>query len=143
MQADPQVIPRAFIEFLMTSRPAQLNEVQMMAYRAFWYDSTIQKGGHALFLANHGSEGIDEVTGSLEQIGAGPQADLLREAGARWQSRDRLETRDLSAYVKATSESEFLDLDSMYQECVPSISELLERYLHENVDQFIQVVEEI
>jgi len=143
-QDDPRVIRRAFVDLMLTSKPAQLSPTQRVAYQAFWYDSAIRNGGHVPYLTAQPLEAIQQVIASLELLGADAQADLLREALERWRERERPPAGQTPSYLRGTvpGEGEFLDLDSFYAECQPAIPELLERYLDENFAEFIQYDEE-
>ena len=142
-QSDPQAARNAFIEMLITSRRDQLSASQQVAYLAFWHDSTMRNGGHARVLVNQEPEAVEHVAVALDQIGAGCQAELLREALSRCQERARLPGAASSAYAPAGGQGEFLDLDSFYHVCNPTVAARLDDYLHENFGEFIEIEEDI
>lgn len=142
-QTQPHVIWNAFIELLATSRMEVLNEVQRVAFHSFWYDAEVQNGGHIQYFSNRGEEHSEETAVALEQLGAGSQAGILREAAARWRSKQRLPTAELEAYWLTARTGEFLDLDAAYDECEPDVTNLLEEYLREYRAEFIELIDEV
>ena len=139
----PELIWNAFVDLLMSVRIDELTWVQQVASRAFMFDQQIQNGGYARFFSNHGLEGVEPAATALERLGAEAQAELLREAATRAQAREPLPTPEAYPYPPPTRHGEFLDLDSIYAQCEPSVLTLLETYLRKHLGEFIEFQEEL
>jgi hypothetical protein len=98
-------------------------------------------GGHLQFFVNGGIQRAAETAEALDSLGLPRQAAGLREAIARWRSRDRDQPRNAQEFSEACLEGEFRDLDSAYYALEPTVTDALRRYLAEYRDEYIEVIE--
>ena len=146
-QSNPDLLWNRFIDLMASISLEALTDVQKVAYYSFWYDAGLRTGGHLQFLGNMTQGWAEQGAMALERLGAGDQAEILREAMRRWLESPAggmpLSTRMTPAeeMYAPTREGEFLDLDAAYHECEPTVTSLLEEYLREHRDEFIQFEE--
>ena len=93
------------------------------------------------YFENQGFVQTNEVIGSLRALGAGRQADVLSLARERLQSKEREKIQSVDDFIDAALEGEFDDLDKVYYECSPKITELLEAYLANHEADFFDFAE--
>ena len=113
----------AFVDLLSDSSYESLGEKGRVAYRAFWYDAEVQRGGHERYLA-HRAETLDETLLALDELGAGAQRAILEQARA-------------AAAAGAVERKQQLEaLDAAYHACEPDVPELLAAFLDRHLEEF-------
>lgn len=127
----------AFIDLVATEDANSLTATQRAAQLAFWYDSEVQNGGHLQYFENEAGRQADVAIHALRKLGASCQAEILATALREWSAVERQPPVTAEEYVENAPRGEFDDLDVQYAACVPSITELLERYLDQHEDEFI------
>jgi hypothetical protein len=127
----------AFIDLVATEDATSLTVTQRAAQLAFWYDSEVQNGGHLQYFENEAGRQADATIQALRTMGASCQADILAAAVREWSAVERQPSVTAEEYVENALEGEFDDFDAQYAACVPSITELLERYLDQYESEFI------
>jgi len=138
---DRHLVWNSFINFISTSSFEELDNVQRVAHLCFWYDSEVQNGGHLQYFENQGTQKIKETLDSLSQLKAFHQQKLLNSAYKQYNSKIRATIRTVQQFVNAALEGEYEKLDNKYFEYTPTVIDLLDVYLKENLDRFIKVVE--
>ena len=71
------------------------------------------------------------------KIGAKEQAHILEKAVKLRKSKKRSPIRNVFSFVRKSLEGEYDELDSDYYKLDPTTNDHLEKYLNENVDEFI------
>jgi hypothetical protein len=135
----PDVIWNSFVEIVFDD-PSELTDEQIPAHLVFLYESEVQNGGHLQYFENHGSPSVDLTIKALQLMGGACQAKVLAEARARYESAERKHPETAHEYVSLALEEEFEDLDSQFGACEPSLEELLEKHLKENLGLYIEIV---
>lgn len=135
LEANPHAVWNAFLT-LITDPYRILTLVQRRARLVFLYHSEIYNGGHLQFFLNRGGDTAGTIE-ALETMGAFPQAQILRQASARWASRPRPQRNDVFDYSAMASEGEFDDLDDAFYGCQVQIDDLLKRHLEEHETAYI------
>jgi hypothetical protein len=141
LEQKPYEAWNAFVNLVAMESYDDLDEVQRIAHLCFWYDSEVQNGGHLQYLENRGTILLDETLAALQVLGAECQYRVLKSAGHLFftEPRDRPET--VMEYVETALKGEFDSFDSAYHGCEPSIQKLLEYYLDQHKDHFIEVTD--
>lgn len=139
LEQEPWLAWNEFVDLIATTSYHELDELQRVAQLAFLYDAEVQNGGHRQYFENRRDELLEETQLALKTLDAACQADVLEEAAGKWRQRPRDPVKTVEGYVQTALEGEFETLDQAYYRCRPSIQELLERYLADNFNRFIQV----
>ena len=139
LQESPYALWNAFVDLLAKERYSDLDEVQRTAHLCFWYDSEVQNGGHLQCFENRGTGLLADTLVALRNIGAECQHKVLAAAWRLFSSRprERIETRD--EFVSVALSGEFEELDAAYYACQPPMQKLLEDYLHQHKDRFVEI----
>jgi hypothetical protein len=132
----------AFVDLVARENYANLDEVQRLAHLAFWYESEVQNGGHLQYFENRGTTLLDETLAALSALGANCQRGILEEAGRAFLANSRARIVKPDQYVATALAGEFDAFDSAFYTCEPSIHQLLERYLEQHRDRFVEIVDE-
>jgi len=120
-----QLTWNAFVDLLSNTPCEQLDPEQQVAYLVFWYDTEVKSGGHHQYFQLRGTEQLDETLLALKQIAAAGQFKILTKA-AQSQSGEHDDAIDLDA------------LDTEFHACQPDLPLLLESYLVQHLDAFIE-----
>ncbi|MBI4312681.1 MAG: DUF4375 domain-containing protein [Chloroflexi bacterium] len=131
----------SFIDLIAMTPRESLSPAQQVAAFSFKYDAEVQNGGHLQFFENSSGKYVPETREALPQLGAHQQREVLLQAYKRRTSKPRKRIRTVEEYVETGLEQEFEDLDSAYYNCKPTITDLLEKWLDQNFDEFIEIVE--
>lgn len=132
------LIWNAFIDLVTMEDEDDLTSIQKNGQRAFVYDSEIQNGGHLQYFENLRLKHYDEIIGSLISMNAPIQADILKRAALIFQSIDRPVIENKYQYSEIALEGEFDKLDGEYYKASPTLTELMEEYLNNNTNEFIE-----
>ena len=132
-----QLTWNAFVELLIGTTYDQLEPVQQLAYLVFWYDTEVKNGGHLQYFQHRGTAQLDETLLALERIGAAAQRVVLIKAA---QSRLVDHAKAISRADVATQNGavDLDSLDSEFHACQPELPLLLEAYLQQNFEAFIE-----
>ncbi len=137
---NPYVLWNTFVRLLGTAALEQFADNQRPAHLAFCYDAEVQNGGHQQFFENRPPNLLDETIRSLDGMGASSQASILRRAAERRQTKARKRPRTVEEYAADSMKMEFSDLDEAYYSTSPTVTELLERLLNKQADDFLEVI---
>lgn len=136
----PELIWNAFIEFVVDVELDDLNPMQRTAYLTFFYEAEVMNGGHLQYFENKSVEFIDETIKALESIGASCQMEILKEAkNVINESSKQKPITSADEFVERALEGDYEELDNKFYECQPEIADLLEKYVRENIGEFIEI----
>lgn len=139
LRQDPWSAWNAFVDLLVATPHSELDEVQRVAQLVYLYDAGVQNGGHRRYFEQHRDELLEDTQAALRSMDAVCQSDILAQAAANWRAHQRQRDESVEAHSPIDQGAELERLDSAYYKCRPAVQELLERYLAENFDRFIQV----
>lgn len=122
---EPWQVWNSFIDLLAMEDYKDLTPLQRIAHLVFWYESEVQNGGHGQYFDNQGTAHVSETIAALEQLGAGCQGKILKDAFIRYQD----DPDDFSE----------TDFDTAFHACQPSLQLVLEECLEKYVDEFIEI----
>ena len=137
----PYLVWNAFVDLLAMSDYKDLNSIQRLAYLAFWYDAEMQNGGHLQYFENQAIYHLEETLVALDQIGASKQSGILNTASKKFVEFTRGKFDTVEKYIETALNDDYGEFDTAYYDCIPTIQSLLEKYLHENMEQFIEFQE--
>jgi len=137
----PYLIWNSFIDIVAMEAEDDLNEVQIIGQKAFIYDSEIQNGGHMQFFENTKLTNYKPFIDALKNMSAFEHANILIEAVRIYESKQRNEIKDKYEYSSIALDGEFDKLDFKYYRTKPELTELMQSFLKENEDQFIELTE--
>jgi hypothetical protein len=123
-----QLTWNAFVDLLSSTPYELLDPEQQVAYLVFWYDTEVKNGGHLQYFKLRGTAQLDDTLRALKQINAAAQFDILTKA-AQAQNEEHNDKTDLDA------------LDMKFHACQPELPLLLESYLVQHLDAFIECEE--
>jgi hypothetical protein len=132
----------AFIDFVITTSYKKLTDLQRIPHLAMTYEAEVMNGGHLQYFENQGIAHIDEAIAALDTIEAVCQREVLQQAVLLRKRHSVLQTRvaSLRHFSRLALEGHYDELDSRFYACQPSISDLLERFLDQHFDEFIELV---
>lgn len=135
---EPYLVWNAFIDVLAMGERNELSPIQIAPHLSFWYDSEVQNGGHLQYFLNRGIDEAREALGALASIGADAQREILVRAIEYYTQSgiDNWETAD--EYDALWRQGHFEEHDLAYHDCVPEMTELLQRYLDVHTEDFIE-----
>jgi hypothetical protein len=136
-EKEPHLIWNAFIDLIAVEEESELTNKQRIAHHVFWYDSEIQNGGHLQYFENHPKLDYSEVIESLNKVGAHKQAEILKISSKVFLIADRKPISSASEYSEIDKNGEYDEYDSMYYNISHSINFYLEKYLDDNLNEFI------
>jgi len=129
----PYLTWNAFVDLLVSAEYEKLSRVQRPAWLAFRYDVEVQNGGHRQFFANRGTGSVGQTIEALNRLGATGQSAVLLKAATQFEA----EAREPEQGSELDEKLDALDHD--YHRCRPEISELLQSYLEDHLDDFIKI----
>ena len=138
----PWSVWNAFVDLLAQSDAEDLDPRQRPAHLVFWYDSEVQNGGHFQYFENRGLSQVHDTVEALKLLGAHSQSEILSRSLKVASQRQWGEVASAEEFVSETLESDLCDFDAEYNECAPSVSDLLERHVTEHRDWYITIVAE-
>lgn len=139
IEKEPWQIWNSFVDLVAMEEYDDLTETQKVASAIFWYHSEVQNGGHMQYLANHGIEHLRETIKALEKIGNKDFLPLLSEANKIYSSLDLEGIEDVEEYVDIALDNHFGECDDKFYDIVPTLDEILEKYLYEYQNEFIEI----
>ena len=137
----PWEIWNSFIDLIATENYDDLDPIQQVAHLCFWYDSELQNGGHLQYFENRGTNLLQATLDSLQKLGAGDQFNVLQKASELYLSIPRHKIETVEEFVDTALEGEYDDFDSEYYDCTPEITNLLDDYLKNYRDSFLEITE--
>ena len=137
----PWEIWNSFIDLIATEKYDDLDPIQQVAHLCFWYDSELQNGGHLQYFENRGTNLLQATLDSLQKLGAGDQFNVLQKASELYLSIPRHKIETVEEFVDTALEGEYDDFDSEYYDCTPEITNLLDDYLKNYRDSFVEITE--
>ena len=141
LKGNNYLIWNAFIDLVAMEDEKDLSSLQKNGKRAFVYDSQIQNGGHLQYFENLRLNDYSEIVESLKSLNAPFHADILQRAASLYNAKARPVIEDKYQYSEIALEGEFDKLDSEYHRASPTLTELMEQYLHNNINEFIEFIE--
>ena len=135
------LIWNAFVDLVTMEKECNLSEIQMHGKRAFDYDSEIQNGGHLQYFENYKHKDHNQVIESLLELNEIKQANLLEQALAIYNKKERPIIKDSIEYSKIALEGEFDELDLQYYKENPPLTEFMEEYIHIHSNQFVEFID--
>ena len=140
LQDDPHCVWNAYVNVLAMEIHEDLAPDQRPAHLVFWYEHEVQNGGHFQYFENRGTEHLAETIEALGLLGASCQQEVLRDAGALWQSRERPPIKTVEDFCEEALEGEFSVFDSRFHACKPDLPQCLEEHLRHCQDRFVTVI---
>ena len=123
------------------SEQRDLNPVQTVAYRAYWYMSEVENGGHFQYFVNRMDFDHQVVLKALRDIGAAEHAAILESALSKVAAGAKLELpRTVKDYLASEDERDLSEFDEAFFACNKSINDFLEDYLDRYESDFIEWV---
>ena len=138
-EGDPNCVWNAFVNLLAMENYEDLMPEQHAAHLVFWYESEVQNGGHLQYFENQGTKHLRETIESLGLLGAPCQQLLLKDASDVWFSRNRPHIESVEEFCDAALDGELDPFDQRFDECNPSLMEVLERHLEQRQALFVVV----
>ncbi len=138
--AEPYLVWNAYIDIVALNTYDDLTPVQRIAHLIFWYEFEFHNGGFLQYFHNHGTSRLAEVATALETVGAPDHAALLRNTATLYLSRHRQPFTSVEDYVDAALEPDFLQADSAFHQCQPSLEQALAQYPSQNLTGFVEIV---
>jgi hypothetical protein len=135
--SDPTIIWNTFID-LISGRPEDLDSEQRPAHFVLNYDFEVQNGGHLQYFYNHRNKYLQETLSALTLFGADCQREILEEAASLFESRPRKQPETAEEYSAIALQGEFDSFDTRFNDCSPSLGELLGKHLSEHPDTYIE-----
>lgn len=139
LRQEPWRAWNAFVDLLVATPHGELDEVQRVAQLVYLYDAGVQNGGHRNYFEQRRDELLEDTQAALRSMDATCQSDILAQAAARWRENPPGPGDSVDGQSPIAPGTEFETLDSAYYKCRPAVQELLEKYLADNFDRFIQV----
>ncbi len=124
-QRTPYLLWNAMIDLVATTPLDRLTPIQRVAALAFWYEAEVQNGGHRDYFDSPHGRFAPETLDALSEMGALQQRQVLEKA---------LAGRGASMGFEA--------LDAAYEDCEPTMNELLQRWLVTHLEEFIELAEQ-
>ena len=137
---EPWRVWNAYVDMLAVSPLESLDAVQRPAALVFAYESEVQNGGHLQYFENRREDRKEEVIESLELLGAGHHAGVLRAAVAVWQKKERGRIASAQGFVDEALEAEFAEFDRRFHEATVPLTSTLDHYLKRLQQHFVVVV---
>jgi hypothetical protein len=139
-EKEPYLIWNKFIDLIANEDESDLTDKQRTAQQVFWYDSEIQNGGHMQYFENHPKSDYTEVIESLKKVGAIKHANILEMSSIVFLGNRREPINSIPEYVEIAKRGEYDEYDSMYFKVKPDINCYLEKYLEDNLSEFINFI---
>ena len=139
VEAEPFQIWNAFIN-LIADKYEQMSFEQRPAHLVFRYESEVQNGGHLQYFENGGAEHFAETIDALGVLRAVCQQNVLRDARAVFDSRERKPIHSVEEYCAVALEGEFDEFDRRFGLCSPSLEQCLEEHLKQHQSTFVKIV---
>lgn len=141
-ETDDSLVWNGFINVLAMSERTDLTPAQVAPYLAFWYDSEVQNGGHLQYFLNKGVDEAKDALDALALFKADAQREILLSAIDTYIHSNIDDWETAEEYDALWTQGHFDEHDSRYYECTPEITELLQRYLDNHADDFIEFTDE-
>ena len=141
LQELPYLTWNAFVDLLAMEDEKDLTETQKIAHYSFWYDAELQNGGHLQYFENRRRKDYTIIIESLIKLGALKQADVMKSAVRQFKKKNRPRIISVFEIVRQAREGEYDVFDTDYYHSTPDITTLLEKYLHDHFDHFIELID--
>jgi hypothetical protein len=141
LSRQPYLIWNAFVDIVALTPYEELHPRQRPAHLVFWYDAEVHNGGHYQYFENPAGRRARETVQALGELGFSCQKTVLTKATEAWESRDRRPPQNVEEFAENALDGEFDKFDEEYHACKPSTDQLLERYVAENRDLFVVLVD--
>lgn len=139
MDENPPAAWNAFVHFLATTPPDQLDDTQRAAKLVFEYESEVQNGGHPQYFLNQGEKQGEATEAALRALGGQAAAAILQRAVARWDSRQQTTPFEADEMITEALREGFQDLDEAFYRLDPNLVALLENNLDADFDAFVTI----
>jgi len=139
VKKEPYRVWNEFVDILANEELGNLNDVQAVAYLCFWYDSEVQNGGHFQYFENTGIKQAEKTIPALLSLGAEEQSKVLKKAAEKLNS-ERSKISSVNEFAEKALEGNFDEQDNAYHKCSPTVIELLQRYLTDKQDNFVEII---
>jgi len=128
------------VSLIFQKNESELTDKQKKFANLLIYDNEVNNGGHLQYFHNQGTENVEELSKSLEEIGAKCQKEILGKAFEYAKNFPVNPVKTLKEYYERAIENEFIDLDMLYYNCSPEIgNDLLPQYLQNHLNEFVEI----
>lgn len=137
LESNPNEKWNQFVDLLAMEGYKDLTEIQKVDHLCFWYDSELQNVCHLQYFFNRGISLITKTALALMNLGTQLQIIIYTKAINILQTEGISNIKRVEVYVAEAFEGKFDDVDSKYYNCVPTIHDLLEKYLEKYEKEFL------